>query len=98
MKENDTTAADKVRLTRGDIVLILIQVVVALALIGTIPGEGLQFFLIAAAAYLFILGSVIIRSHKSGLNTNDRKWLLFGFIPLSVIATILTVIVWMVKY
>jgi len=98
MKENDTTAPGNVRLTRGDIVLILIQVVAALAIIGPIPGGGLQFFLIAAAAYLFILGSVIIRSCKSGLNANDRKWLLFAFMPLSFIATILTIVVWTVKY
>lgn len=87
------------RLTTGDFLLILLQLLFGSTILAAIPGEGLNLWGISCAAYLLLVLIAICHAlRRGGLRRNDRAVLLMGFLPLSIISVIIIVVVWSIKY
>jgi hypothetical protein len=90
-----TTKHQRTKVTKADIAAIAFQI----CLVGLVSVTGFfQYFAIAFAAYVGMAASIAWRSRKNGPTNSDRKALLFSFVPIFVLATILTLLIWLWKY
>lgn len=86
--------ANRVTLPAQTSLLFYLQILIIFGL--DMPDDQIFFFTIAS--YFCMVLSLGLRAKKRGLSAVDRKVIVFGFIPIFVLAAVISYQIWKWKY